>query len=64
MGEWKYSSTVLSLGSKWRSVAIFMALLLSLLPMIPGTHETGERLVSGRKVGDSAIDSNLKDIQV
>jgi hypothetical protein len=41
MGEWKYSSTILDLGVRWRWVASFTALPCYPWETAPGTHWTG-----------------------
>jgi hypothetical protein len=41
MGEWKYSSTIIDLGTRWRWVVSFTALPLYPRENSPGTHWIG-----------------------
>jgi hypothetical protein len=41
MGEWKYSSIILDLGTSWRRVLRFTSLTLYLVELAHGTHFIG-----------------------
>jgi hypothetical protein len=43
MGEWRYRSTILDLGTIWRGVVGFTPWLLSPEERVPGTHWMGPR---------------------
>jgi hypothetical protein len=55
MGEWEYSSTILDLSTRWRSVVGFMA--LSTLPQENRLISAGTHFIGGKVVPRSDVDT-------
>jgi hypothetical protein len=42
VGDWRYNSTILHLGTRWRRVVTFTSLPLYSMEIAPGTHCIGD----------------------
>jgi hypothetical protein len=57
MGEWRYSSTILDLGTRWRRVVRVTPRLLFLREVAPGAHWVGGWM--GPRAGLNAVEKSV-----